>query len=195
MGDSLIIDEEIQKLLDKGVIVPCRHEIGEYLSPIFVTEKKDGSFRMILNLKSLNQHVEYQHFKMDSVWTAIRLMTTNCYMASIDLKDAYFSVPIAKSHQKLLKFEWNNVLYKFTCFPNGLACCHRKFTKIIKPVFSTLRQLGHLSTNYIDDSCLFGQDWDDCAQNVIDTVKILDTLGLWYTHINLCLPSPKNWCI
>ena len=100
ISDSLIIDAEIQKLLDKGVIVPCRHEIGEYLSPIFVTEKKNRSFRMILNLKTLNQHVEYQHFKMDSVWTAIRLMTTNCYMASIDLKDAYFSVPIAKSHKK-----------------------------------------------------------------------------------------------
>ena len=69
------------------------------------------------------------------------------------------------------------MLQKFTCFPNGLACCPRKFTKIMKPVFSTLRQLGHLSANYIDDSCLFSQDCDDCAQNVIDTVKILDTLG------------------
>ena len=89
--DSLIIDAEIQKLLDKGVVF-CRHEIGEYLSPIFVTEKKkDGSFRMILNLKNLNRHVQYQHFKMYSVWTAIRLMTTNCYMASIDLKDAFIS--------------------------------------------------------------------------------------------------------
>ncbi|XP_068723270.1 uncharacterized protein [Montipora capricornis] len=119
-------------------------------------------------------------------------MTTNCYMASIDLKDAYFSVPIAKSHQKLLKFEWNNVLYKFTCFPNGLACCPRKFTKIMKPVFSTLRQLGHLSTNYIDDSCLFGQDWDDCAQNVIDTVKILDTLGfVVHPHKSVFTPTQK----
>ena len=65
--------------------------------------------------------VEYQNFKMDSVWTAIRLITPNRYMASIDLKDAYYSVPIAKPHQKYLKFEWNNMLYKFTCFPNSLA--------------------------------------------------------------------------
>ncbi|XP_068749421.1 uncharacterized protein [Montipora capricornis] len=119
-------------------------------------------------------------------------MTTNCYMASIDLKDAYFSVPIAKSHQKFLKFEWNNVLYKFTCFPNGLACCPRKFTKIMKPVSSTLRQLGDLSTNYIDDSCLFGQDWGDCAQNVIDTVKILDTLGfVVHPHKSVFTPTQK----
>ena len=132
---------------------------------------------MILNLKSFNQHVEYQHFKMDSVWTAIRLMAPNCYMASIDLKDAYYSVPIAKLHQKYLKFEWNNMLFQLTCFPNGLAFCPRKFTKLMKPVFATLRQLGHLLSGYIDDSWLMGTVWDDCAKNVVDTVKLLDNLG------------------
>ena len=130
---------------------------------------------MILNLKRFNQHVQYQHFKMDSIWTAIRLIKPNCYMASIDLKDAYYSVPIAKPHQKYLKFEWNNMLYKFTCFPNGLAFCPRKFTKLMKPVFATLQQLGHLSSGYIDDSWLMGPVWDDCAKNVVDTVKLLDT--------------------
>ena len=98
ISDSLVIEAEIQKLLDKGVIAPTQHESGKYISPIFVTKKKDGSYRMILNLKCFNQHVEYQHFKMDSVWTAIRLITPNCYMASIDLKDAYYSVSIAQPH-------------------------------------------------------------------------------------------------
>ena len=35
------------------------------------------------------------------------------------------------------------MLFKFTCFPNGLAFCPRKFTKLMKPVFATLRQLAH----------------------------------------------------
>lgn len=98
---SLAIEAEIQNLLSKGIIVPAQHESGEYISPVFVTEKKDGSHRMIFNLKSFNKHLTYYHFKMDSVWTAIRLLTPNCYMASIDLKDAYYSVPIANSHQKI----------------------------------------------------------------------------------------------
>ena len=114
---------------------------------------------------------------MDSVWTAIRFITPNCFTASIDLKDTYYSVPIAKPHQKYLKFEWNNMLFKFTCFPNGLAFCPRKFTKLVKPVFTTLQQLGHLSSGYIDDSWLMGPIWDYCAKNVVDTVKLLDTLG------------------
>ena len=35
---------------------------------------------MTLSLKSFNKHIESRHFKMDSVWTAIRLMTPACYL-------------------------------------------------------------------------------------------------------------------
>ena len=78
VSDSLVIEAEIKKkkkLLDKGVIVPTQHESGEYISPIVVANKKDGSYRTILNLKRFNQHVEYQHFNLGSVWTAIRFIT------------------------------------------------------------------------------------------------------------------------
>ena len=37
-------------------------------------------------------------------------------------------------------------------------------------LFATLRQLGHLSSGYIDDSWLMGTVWDYCAKNVVDTV-------------------------
>jgi hypothetical protein len=173
-----VIETEISNLLQKSVIVKTHHEPGEYVSPIFVRPKKDGTTRMILNLKSLNQSVVYLHFKMDTLKDAIRLMKPNCYMASIDLKDAYYSVPINKSHQKYLKFMWNNVLYAFTCFPNGLAFCPRKFTKLLKPVYSTLRQLGHVSSPYIDDSFLEGDDYQSCLENLVDTIKLLHSLGL-----------------
>ena len=168
---------EIQNLLKKGAIVHCNHEKGEYISPIFTTSKKDGSSRMILNLRSLNRFIEYRHFKMESFSTIVNMVKPNCYMASIDLKDAYYSVPIATEHQKYLKFSWEGQLYKFVCFPNGLAFCPRKFTKLLKPVNSHLRQLGHISVSHIDDSYLQGDDYEDCATNVLDTTRLLDDLG------------------
>ena len=45
------VDLEIIQLLTKGVIQPCQQEAGEFISLIFTRPKKDGSFRMILNLK------------------------------------------------------------------------------------------------------------------------------------------------
>ena len=80
-------------------------------------------------------------------------------MVSIDLKDAYYSVPIHKDYQKYLKFQWRGKLYHYTCFPNGLAICPRKFTKLLKPVFSNLRSIGHLSVIFIGDSYLQGADF------------------------------------
>ena len=39
------------------------------------------------------------------------------------------------------------------------------------------RRKGHISTAYIDDSCLQGRTKQQCAQNVSDTVHLLDNLG------------------
>ena len=99
--------------------------------PFSSDPKKDGSFWLILNLKRHNIHVEYQHFKMDTLGSAINMMRPNCYMASVDLKDVY-SVPIAYCDKKYLKFEWMGQFYKFTCLPNGLAFCPSEIYKTIK---------------------------------------------------------------
>ena len=98
-------------------------------------------------------------------------------MASVDLKDAYYSVPIIQEHQKYLKFLWQGQLYKFVCFPNGLAFCPCKFTKLLKPVTAFLRQLGYLSVSHVDDSYLQGDDYNNCAKNVLETIRLFDSLG------------------
>lgn len=90
--------------------------------------KKDGSYRLILNLKPLNEFVSYYHFKMDTIQTALKLMRPGCFMASVDLKDAYYSIPIAAEDRQLLKFEWEGNYFHFTCLPNGLASASRLFT-------------------------------------------------------------------
>ena len=169
--NSAIIDE-IQSLLKKGVIKQVDSCEGEYISNIFVRPKKDGRYRMILNLKDLNESVCYHHFKMSTLKSAIDLMTENCYMASLDWKDAYYCVAIADSDKKLLRFQFNDVLFEFQALPNGLASGPRIFTKITKPFFSFLRRKGFLNTPYIDDCFLAAPTLEECKQNVIETVEL-----------------------
>ena len=59
---------------------------------IFVRVKKDGKYRMILNLKRVNFHVVYHYFKMDTLLSAVAMMRLNCFMVSIGLKDDYYSL-------------------------------------------------------------------------------------------------------
>ena len=134
-GEREIISDEISTLLRKGALEPTEYVEGDVFSTIFVRPKKDGSYRMILNLKPLNEFVSYHHFKMDTIQTALKLMRPGCFMASVDLKDAYYSVPVAKEDRKYLKFEWQGSYYEYTCLPNGLACAPWLFTKILKPVY------------------------------------------------------------
>ena len=97
--ESFLI-KEIEKLLGKGVIRESLHEEGEFISPIFLVPKPPDSFRLILNLKKFNKFVPYVHFKMETINSILTMITPGCYMAKIDIKDAYYSIPILSEHQK-----------------------------------------------------------------------------------------------
>ena len=144
-----LIQEEVNKLLKKGFVVECEHEPVEYISPIFLTKKTDGTQRLILNLKKLNKHLEYRYFKMQTLEAV--LIQPNCYMATIDLKDAYYSVKIDGDDTCFLKFLCNSKLLKFFVLPNGLPPGPRKFTKLTKPPLAMLRMQGRTAATYIDD--------------------------------------------
>ena len=96
-------------------------------------------------------------------------------MASVDLKDAYYSVHVDIKYQKFLKFYWRCKLY--TCLPNGLACAPSVFTKLLTPVYSTLCSQGHLSVGYIDDSYLQGNTIQNCQNNIQQTINLFTSLG------------------
>ena len=164
-----VIDAEIVKLHKKGVIPKVTPDPKQFVSTVFARPKKDGTHRMILNLCSLNRDITHRHFKMDTLQTSLKLVTQNCFMASTDLKDAYYSVPIVQEHKKLLRFQRKGQLWQFECLPNGLALAPQKFTKLLKPVFATLRVKGHLSTAILDDSFLLAESGQSCVKNVCDS--------------------------
>ena len=175
--EDSIIELEIQKLIAKKVILKCHKTSGDFISGIFTRPKKDGTHRMILNLKNLNQHTNYKHFKMESIHYVMDLIKPNVYMASIDLKDAFYSVYISPPYQEFLKFKFKGNLYKFTCMPNGYGPAMRIFTKITKIPFSVLRGQGHISVVYVDDSWLAGDTFEECMCNINDTIELLISLG------------------
>ena len=168
---------EISKLLNKKVIVECEHEIGEYISQIFLREKKDGSHRVSLNLKRFNEFVTDYHFKMETLDTVLQIMKPGAFAGSLDLKDAYYSVPIYADHTKDLKFSFNKKLYKFVALPNGLKSGPRVFLKIMRVAMSEMRWCGYESATYLDDVYLQANTRVDCQNNVRETAECLMSLG------------------
>ena len=152
-------------------------EEGDFISPIFLKPKKDGSYRMILNLKELNASVEAPHFKMESIRNIVSMVHRNVWMASVDLKDAFFSIPICEDDIKYLKFLWDGRVLAFLAMPNGYSDAMRIFTKILKPPFKVLREQGHLSVVYVDDVYLQSDTRAECCENILDTLNLLLSLG------------------
>ena len=93
------IKMEIQRFLNHGIIEKANGNTeGEYISNIFTRPKSDGRIRIILNLMEFNkQYVEKVHFKMETLQSAITAMRQNCYFGSVDISDAYYTIPIGEN--------------------------------------------------------------------------------------------------
>jgi len=98
-------------------------------------------------------------------------------MCSVDLKDAYLSVPIAKQHRKLLRFVWEETTYEFTCLPFGLCSAPRIFTKLLHPVVAHLRFQGLRTVIYLDDMLIMAEDRETLQQQVHQALTLLEKLG------------------
>ena len=138
---------------------------------------------MILNRKTFNEFLKFRHCKLESIEDALDLMTEGCYFGSVDLKDAYYSIPVHENYQKYLKLFWKEAYYQYIVLPNGFSPAVRVFTKVLTTPFKYLRSKKHLSVKHIDDSLLLGETFEICFNNIITTVGLLrDELGFtrWF---------------
>ena len=177
--EDAFIESEIQNLVKKGFIRNSSHEKGEFISPIFLREKSDGGYRLILSLKKLNQSFEYKKFKMETLATIIQLIRQNMYMTELNIKDVYYNTPIDEPHQTFLKFEHKFRLFKFTVLANGYMEGPKKFTKLLKPSLSLLRKLERvLVASYFDDLITIDCSYSACSNSIMKIIKLLSSLGL-----------------
>lgn len=192
---QIIIDQEVQELLSKGAVhyvQPSPYQEPGFISSLFVVPKKGGGHRPVINLKPLNCFIPYEHFKMESIHMLKDLLRNGDYMVKIDLKDAYLTVPIWKNHQKYLRFIWRDSLLEFACLPFGLASAPRVFTKLLKPVFSILRQRGIRLIAYLDDILLMAPSKQLVLQHAASTLNLLEGLGFTVNYLkSVLVPSQQ----
>ena len=129
----------------------CGRELYDFISTVFTRTNEDGIIRTILNLKHLNKFVKYHHFEMESLLDAFKIIQPSCWMVSVDLKDAFYSIRFNENFQKILNGLANST---FHGVPIGCSEARRIFTRILKPTFVTLGKQGYLSVTFIDNSYL-----------------------------------------
>ena len=150
----------------------------QWISNLFLRPKKDGWFRMILNLKPLNQKLKYEKFKMCTIQDVMKMLSRNMVMASIDLTEAYFHLPIFHDHIPFLHFMWEEKMYEYCALPNGLCSGPRIFTRITKEIMKFLRKKKLIRILiYIDDTFLCAETIEELEENINITLDMFRNCG------------------
>ena len=172
-----LIVEEVQELLNKGAVVQIHSPRRGFYSNLFLVPKKDRGQRPVINLKALNQFVQVQHFKMEGIHTLKDLLNHRDWLAKVDLKDAYFAIPIHQSHYQYLRFTFQGKCYQFRCLPFGLSSAPWVFTKTLRPALALLREMGVRLIAYIDDILVLAESKELAVSHVEAVVYLLQCLG------------------
>lgn len=98
-----------------------------FISNIFLHPKPNNKFWLIIDMSPLNVYIHKEHFKMDNLESAIELMFEGAFMCLIDLRDAYYTLPIVEVFKPYMCFQWMSCICMFNVMPFGLMSAPRFF--------------------------------------------------------------------
>ena len=147
------------------------------MSQQFVIPKSDGRLQAVFNLKNLNNFLQTEHFKMESLNHVSDLLYHGWVMCKLDLKDAFHSIRIHPAGRRWLRFQWQGVMWQYRCLPFGLSDVPRTFTKILAPVAGFLRSLGIHLVVYLDDWLFLAATAEAATKSVDLAIFLLEHLG------------------
>ena len=99
-----LVEQGVLEMLEKGAIQKVVLTQGQFLSNLLLVEKKNEGNRPVINLENLKKFILYEHFKMEGLHCLKFLLEQDYLLRKIDLKEAYFSVPLNKNSQKFVRF-------------------------------------------------------------------------------------------
>ena len=102
--------QELKKLIDKFLEYQILEECeSEYNTPILPVRKPSGEYRLVQDLRAVNQIVKDIYPVVANPYALLTaLRETYQWFTVLDLKDAFFCIPLEKETRKLFAFEWEN---------------------------------------------------------------------------------------
>lgn len=158
------VRRQVFEMIEWGVITKCQ---TEFVSPLVVVRKPDGSIRVCIDARFLNKKMVKDHVVPPNPNEFLFQFSEGQCLSTLDLSASYWQVVVRESDRKYLGFSFDGQTYVFNRLPFGLSTS----------VGSFIRGLGHVLGEdvrdfvipYIDDLLIF-------SENPHDHVKHLDIL-------------------
>ena len=132
----------------------------------------------MISLSHLNEFVHLTRFKMETVASVLLSVREGDFLASLDLKDAYFQILIHRSSRKLLMFTSEGTVYQFQALCFGLSTAPQVFTRVFAAVSAWAHSHGIRLLCYLDDWLLLASSEREAKQSVQSLLSLCHTLGI-----------------
>ena len=169
----------IDHLLQASILIPTH---SPYNTPILAVKKGPNSWRLVQDLSKINEAIMPTFPVVPNPYTLLRTIPpTATHFTVLDLKDAFFTIPLYPLSQPLFAFTWQDPKTHVsqqlarTVLPQGFRDSPHFFGQALQKDLQTLNLApGHLQ--YVDDLLLCSSTQKLCLQY---TAKLLGALGSW----------------
>ena len=140
------------KLLEEGLISPSK---SPWASPILLVKKKNGSYRMVIDYRKLNEVSHKDAFSLPRIDETLDSLSGSKYFCANDLSSGYWQVGLAEKDRKKTAFCTDRGLFEWNVMAFGLSSAPATFQRLMETILADLRYESLLV--YLDDVIVFGK--------------------------------------
>lgn len=112
------VNAELDQMLKEGIMEPSS---SPWSSLIVMVKKKDGSYRFCVDYRKVNKVTERDAYSLPYISTTLDKLQDSKYLSSLDIKNAYWQIPVAEKSRPITAFTVLNCgLLQFRRMPFGL---------------------------------------------------------------------------
>ena len=145
------VERQVQELLAKGLIEPSD---SPWASPVVLVTKKDGSKRLCLDYRKLNEVTKKDAYPLPRIDDSLDALGNAKYFCTLDLASGYWQVEMNDEARDKSAFSTTSGLYAWNVLPFGLCNAPSTFERLMESVLAGLRWETLLV--YLDDVIVFG---------------------------------------
>nr|KAG5695484.1 hypothetical protein BaRGS_011326 [Batillaria attramentaria] len=167
------VRDHIQELLDKGVI---RNSYSPYAAPVVVAKKKDGSIRLCVDYRKLNEATVRDAYPLPRIQESFDALAGSKYFSTLDLASGYHQIAMSPKDIQKTAFVTPFGHYEFTRMPFGLTGAPATFQRLMNGVMSDM--LFNSLLVYLDDLLIYSKTFEDHLLHLDRVLARLSRVGL-----------------